>query len=217
MQRERERLEENTRVVLLEKQQQRDTQLANMKKAKHHYIQTTQARILVQLKQNVAITNDRINGADKLYAGSIKKNMFRILGSRLLKRYEMQDIAAISFNSSRIYSRTVRLMKNRYIYLQGMHDTALRFRKANTLSMKYKDWQTIFKIVTAKRALDESRLNLIADSYAKKFVPKRYLRLWQQFVHDQQEAKWREFRRDNLRKQAKVLCVELACVGALDA
>ena len=66
-------------------------------------------------------------------------------------------------------------------------------------------WFKKYQITSSERRQEEARKNVIADTYAQRYIPKRFLRQWKAFVLVQKEEKWREYRKECLRNSVKGL------------
>lgn len=73
----------------------------------------------------------------------------------------------------------------------------------------YHKWQKKTKIQILKRIERERSYNIVADRFAEKYIPKRCIAIWKEFVKSQKDQRWREFRKDILRKSVKVYLITL--------
>jgi hypothetical protein len=71
----------------------------------------------------------------------------------------------------------------------------------------YQKWMKKYKNQILKRIERERSYNIVADRFAKKYIPKRCIRIWKEFVKSQKDQKWREFRKEMLRASVKVCVV----------
>jgi hypothetical protein len=65
-------------------------------------------------------------------------------------------------------------------------------------------WREKTRKQTLKRLEREKTYNIIADRFAAKYIPKRCVRIWLEFVKSQKDQRWREFRKEMLRESVKV-------------
>ena len=52
------------------------------------------------------------------------------------------------------------------------------------------------------RCMIKYQKNVLADAFANRAVPRRFLGYWKQFVKTQKEDRWREYRKSRLREAA---------------
>ncbi len=77
-------------------------------------------------------------------------------------------------------------------YLQAQKD----------LKLFYKMWKIRYHSSSRIRLEREYQKNVLADAFANRAVPRRFLGNWKQFVKTQKEDRWREYRKSRLREAA---------------
>jgi hypothetical protein len=70
-------------------------------------------------------------------------------------------------------------------------------------------WRNATKNQIFRKMEIQRMKELKADECAKLLVPRRFLRKWRDAVQDMKEERWREFRKQELRRRAKVYCAFL--------
>lgn len=65
-------------------------------------------------------------------------------------------------------------------------------------------WRKKTRIQTLRRIESERSYDIIADRHLQKHIPKRVIRIWKEFVKSRKDERWREFRKDMLRKSVQV-------------
>lgn len=70
--------------------------------------------------------------------------------------------------------------------------------------MAWKIWKNKYNIRKEKEEKRMCELQEIADNYAKKYVPKRFMRKWIEYIQRQKDEQWKEYRRKLLRDKVKV-------------
>lgn len=67
----------------------------------------------------------------------------------------------------------------------------------------FKRWKSSLDVALPKRMLKEKDSIEKADKFASKHVPRRFLCYWKKFVAHQKEIRWKEYRKECLRKSVK--------------
>lgn len=76
-------------------------------------------------------------------------------------------------------------------------DSSARFKSA------FGQWKSWYQTKEQFRWLEERERNAIADQFAKRAIPRRFLTYWKAFVKLQKEERWREYRKTRLRQAAQ--------------
>ena len=82
---------------------------------------------------------------------------------------------------------------------------ASEFLKKAARRKYYQFWRKKEKRYVIERLEAERKHIIIADKFASKYIPKKCIRRWKEYVNHQKDQRWKEFRKEILRGSVKVL------------
>ena len=81
---------------------------------------------------------------------------------------------------------------------------AIHVSVRHCLQSVFKDWKRIKKETLFRRMQDEKAKMDIALTFSTKVVARRCLIRWHRSVEDDKNARWKEYRKDMMRRSVKV-------------
>lgn len=205
MRKEKKRVEQETRMILEEKQRQKmHSKQMLMIAIQFHQRKIQQKFGLKPFQLFIQLCKRNEDRATRKYQAGLYKKVLLLMFKRITRKEEERLLQGQQYYE-------VRLQQNMFaIIRQQQHQKEKKYLLAVYVSCKHQ-YETLFGVWrrlsqhTKKTRLVREKLNNDkADNYAKRFVPKKVFRIWKHFVQEQKEQKWREYRRARLREAAKV-------------
>ena len=205
------------------KQQQKEAQLKlyreNLIVAKNHYERTGLLYFRGVSKWRKVLKNtynkeDKSKNAEKIFA---LKSAYGCWSRNLTRRQERRELVAKTTCESKLMKGIWSKMK------QYSAPGIARKRKMNAeckmfqLNAIFKTrWHSHFEKQKSFRIKKEETFNKKADCFFRTVWQKRMLKMWIVSKKNNQERKWREFRRNTLRQRAQELLIQSPLQGRMD-
>ncbi len=201
---ERKRLEDETRKKMDQREIEKQEMRAKMEKAEiHSQKRTLKFYGFLPLKNNLALAKSGLNIAFNHYQHTLLKREFRAMFASIQRKRELLGIEADAFRKKSQMKRYVHTLIDRRKHNSKRQNTANFIRKQHFGKQILSDWKERAQIAGMKRWEEEREKNAIADRFAAKSVPRRFVGYWKIFVSNQKEGRWREYRRNRLREAAR--------------
>lgn len=153
--------------------------------------------------------------ANNVCDGNILKRSFRMIQAKLHRREMVKLQKAMKYNELSSHKSSIRAWMQRLAQIKHRNQLADFVCSKTALRKSILIWGDTTQSAAEARLKQERVNNSKADQYAAKFIPRRVFRIWIQFVTDQKEEKWREYRRNRLREAAQVMISELGNTSAI--
>ncbi|KNC99598.1 uncharacterized protein SPPG_09237 [Spizellomyces punctatus DAOM BR117] len=150
----------------------------------------------------------------KTFVGAVRRNEEASLGfwvrclfkgwiQRFRERWEEREIMASKLWDQRAVKSGWDRWKEAYQTHKCHTSDACKHHKHHVILSTFQTWRRKALTTSQTREAHERALNAKADQLMKRILPRRCLRLWKEFVAEQKEQRWREFRKQVLRERVK--------------
>ncbi|TPX65959.1 hypothetical protein SpCBS45565_g04826 [Spizellomyces sp. 'palustris'] len=150
----------------------------------------------------------------KAFVGAVRRNeeaslgfwvhcLYKVWIRRLRERWEEREMMASKQWARRAVKSGWDRWKEAYETHKHQISDARKHHKNHVLLTIFQTWRRKALTTSQTREALERALNAKADQLMKRILPRRCLRLWKEFVAEQKEHRWREFRKQVLRERVK--------------
>ncbi|KAG4104145.1 hypothetical protein H8356DRAFT_1640010 [Neocallimastix lanati (nom. inval.)] len=207
LQRERQRrLEEKKKAKLeqIEKEKRREKFLSDNAKAKEHYNKVLILYYgLYPWKQYSWMIKKDNQDAEQMYQIKIKKQFFHQWHKHILDKQSKDENQAIMFYRKKCLKKFFTQYYDFYQEYLMVLDSCDELYCINLMKLVWRQWYKKHEEIQEIERENQEKLEKIADNYAKKYIPKRFLRKWIIYYRNKKDEQWREYRKELLRGKVK--------------
>ncbi|KAI8912135.1 hypothetical protein BC831DRAFT_491350 [Entophlyctis helioformis] len=216
---ERRRLEQEARSKIAELEHKREQARQQLAMATEHY----RKRGLLWYRGLGALQRAvRQSRSDELRAEAMDKQRLcrqaiREWFARVKDRWKRDEATAMAVYRSRALAAAVAQWRQVRVRNEARRTAACMMSNARLLRTWYGAWRNKYGVAAYHRDQHIARQNRIADVFARRAVPRRYLQRWKQFVQLQKDDRWRAYQRSQLQAKVASILSESRLQSTLDS
>ncbi|KAI9362417.1 hypothetical protein DFJ73DRAFT_812268, partial [Zopfochytrium polystomum] len=199
----------STKQALEAKEKERLHLLHLRKKADSWYRYILLRRIgLHPWKVYLALCAEEARAAAELHLKMTVRSVYRIWMSKVQSRQCAIEAKAVEYSHNLQIRRFFKEWTQNFTRMSASVESASALDHKHCLERMLKKWKWKAKESIMNRMRLEREKELLADSFAARYIPRRFLRKWRQNVLDAKEDRWKEFRKQQLRERIKELLTD---------
>ncbi|ORX81201.1 hypothetical protein BCR32DRAFT_268416 [Anaeromyces robustus] len=207
IQRERQkRIEERKKAKLeqIEKEKRREKFLKEIAKAKNHYNKTLIFNYgLKPWKQYSKMVKYDEYNSKEIYINKKKKCFFTIWHEKILNKQNEDEYKATNHYRKKCLKKYFTIYFNLYEERLIELDYCDKLYYINIRKTAWNQWILQHKKKQEEETIRQQKLEKIADDYAAKYIPKRFLRNWIAYYRNKKDEQWHEYRKELLRGKVR--------------